>query len=131
MNILITPFIIACFILFLSIYICIYALTNIHNNYVRKIENKEYIKGQVDEKLIPPLSVFNYKKHYIVVDQQKYHVSKEDYESVEVGNNYLYILSDNKYEILKIVKDINLYKNKVTMKDVIKQTKIYQNLKNE
>ncbi|HCX2884272.1 TPA: hypothetical protein OZI11_002491 [Staphylococcus aureus] len=87
------------------------------------------MKGIVEDKVSFPVSFFIFKKYYIIVNQHMYHLSVNEYKIVEVGKEYTFVLSNNKHEVLKVVKDLKLYQQKVSIKDVIKNTKIYQIIK--
>lgn len=121
--------IIACIMLLFSVYICIYAMRNMQNDYVRRIKDEKYITGRVDDKVTSPDTSFFFKKYCVIVNQRMYYLPADEYKRVDVGKNYIYVLSDEKNQILKVVKDLKLYEHEITMKDVIKDTKIYKHLK--
>lgn len=122
-------FLVAFALLVLSIIVCLHTLTKIINNHVARIKEGKYMKGIVEDKVSFPVSFFIFKKYYIIVNQHMYHLSVNEYKIVEVGKEYTFVLSNNKHEVLKVVKDLKLYQQKVSIKDVIKNTKIYQIIK--
>lgn len=129
MSIFAIQFILALILLILAVYICLYAMKNIRNKYKEKIDEGEYIVARVEDKVSTPQTFLHLKKHYIIFNERMYHLSVNEYRNVDVGKEYMFILSDKKYEILKAIKNVKLYKNEVTVTDVLKSTKIYKQLK--
>lgn len=104
------------------------------NQIQERINDGAYVQGTLTNKGELPKNGKLFKRYYGCIDNIKYRLmGYPEFNELEIGKVYYFILSEKEDEAVIVKKDIKKYTHKVTfleyIKEVIKQTTIYNKVK--
>lgn len=110
------------------------SMMNMRNQIQERINDGAYVQGTLTNKGELPKNGKLFKRYYGCIDNIKYRLmGYSEFNELEIGKVYYFILSEKEDEAVIVKKDIKKYTHKVTLleyiKEVIKQTTMYNKVK--
>ena len=101
-----------------------------------RINDGAYVQGTLTDKGELPREGKLFKRYYGCINNIKYSlIGFSEFNELEVGKVYYFILGERQNEVLIVKSNIKKYTHKVTfkeyIKEVVKQTTIYNQLKSQ
>lgn len=113
----------------------LWRMIDLRNQIQERINNGAYVQGTLTNKGKFPKNGKLFKRYYCCIDNIQYRlIGISEFTELEIGKMYYFILAEKEDEICIVKKDIKKYTHKITfleyIKEVIKQTTIYNKVKN-
>jgi len=114
----------------------LWRMMKMRNQIQDRINDGAYVQGTLTDKGELPREGKLFKRYYGCINNIKYSlIGFSEFNELEVGKVYYFILGERQNEVLIVKSNIKKYTHKVTfkeyIKEVVKQTTIYNQLKSQ